>query len=1138
MKQIIVISSREKASPLFHHLQKTFPDDEIVLLDSAEKLGETSVKRFTPIVLETPREFDLFFLIRQIRLLRQSTPAPILIVTPRKLKRRIQQQYLDAGADSIISQRNIQLLIHQLQTLFRLTEQEPARPTNLLKDQDFRIFFEHIPDYTLLMEVTADRGPIIIDASESACRKHGYTRQEFIGMPVSKLDAPEARAKIPQRAKQLFQEGSIFFQTRHLRKDGTTFPVEVYAVLIELNGKKLIFSVERDISEKLAARKALDESEERFFLMVENSPAGILLLDAQGRIIYSNKRFTEISGYPTIDLLHRDFLEILGHPHAPLSSPSTSKKEGKNLIPQLSEFQITTRSGDVRILEMRSAVIRTSGGKENTILQLLDVTEQRKLEQEIFKERELIHALMNNTPDMIYFKDAQSRFTRINKAFAEALGLSSPEEAVGRTVKDFFEPEQANELMGDDHHIIRNKQPVIGRIDFVKFPSGKTAWVSSTKAPILDKNQNVIGLVGISRDITDQIEMREALRQSEEMYRGLIEQSNDAIYLLYEEKFVMINKRFTEMFGYTPEEVRAPGFNFMALVSPKSYPIIEARIRKYQMGEELDSIYEFTALTKDNREIEVEVSVSYVKYKEGVATQGIIRDISERKKAETQLMRLAQVIEQASEAVIITDISGSIEYVNPAFEKITGYRFEEVLGQNPRILKSGKHDEAFYQNLWDTITSGAVWRGKFINKKKDGSLYYEEAAIFPITDDKGKIINFAAVKHDITSQHLLEEQFQQAQKMEAVGKLAGGIAHDFNNLLTVINGYCDLLLYRIKPGEPFYNEISQIQKAGERAAALTSQLLAFSRKQLIQPKILNINQVVHNTEKMFKRIIGEDIQVVLHLKPDVHNIKIDPGQLDQVIMNLIVNARDAMPNGGILTIETDNVVIDQSFVQTHLGATPGLYVRLTISDTGIGMDEETQSHIFEPFFTTKGRDKGTGLGLSTVYGIVKQNNGYILVESAPGEGTTFRIYFPAETREETASESHVQATFKGNGETILLIEDEEEVRALAQKILSENNYQVLLASDGESALKIIEEYSRTIHLVLTDVVMPGRSGPEVARAIQEKRPGTKVVYMSGYTDDSILPHGILAENTRLIQKPFGSLELLRTIREALEESDS
>ena len=507
----------------------------------------------------------------------------------------------------------------------------------------------------------------------------------------------------------------------------------------------------------------------------------------------------------------------------------------------------------------------------------------------------------------------------------------------------------------------------------------------------------------------------------------------------------------------------------------------------------------------------------------------------EIRKRNIELALLTQVIEQTIESVIITDTEGIIVYVNPTFERISGYNRSEVIGKMPNIIKSGEHDARFFQEMWATIKAGKIWRGQIINKRKDGTLYTDESTIIPVRDEKGTIVNFAGIQNDATHDIQLEEQYRQMQKMEAIGQLTAGIAHDFNNIMTAVNGYAELLQMRFPQEDPRQQFLNNIIYSGEKATNLIQQLLAFSRRQVIEPKVLNLNHVVDNMSKMLKRLIGEHVQLKTILSPDLWNIKSDPTQIEQIIVNLAVNARDAMPDGGQLTIETANVVLDDNFVSTHLETSPGDFIMIALYDTGQGMSKSVASHIFEPFFTTKGIGKGTGLGLSTVYGIVKQNNGSIWVYSEEGSGTTFKIYLPRTTEsvdEIPGSEAAKEAP--GGDETILVAEDDEKVRELVSQILTTRGYKVLVAKDGQEAIQVSNRHFGDIHLLLTDVIMPVMTGKILSEQITQARPGIRVLFMSGYAADMIGLQMIRAADLPLIQKPFNTGELLSKVREILD----
>jgi len=505
--------------------------------------------------------------------------------------------------------------------------------------------------------------------------------------------------------------------------------------------------------------------------------------------------------------------------------------------------------------------------------------------------------------------------------------------------------------------------------------------------------------------------------------------------------------------------------------------------------------------------------------------------------AETQ-QRLSTAIEQIAEAVMITDTDGTILYVNPAFEQVSGYGRGEAIGQNPRILKSGKQDEAVYQQLWRTITAGNVWEGRLVNKRKDGTLYTGDIIITPVRDQQGQIVNYVATQHDVSREIQLEQQFHQSQKMEALGRLAGGIAHDFNNLLTIIHLSTRLLERQVPPNTTLWQHIQRIEETGERAAKLTKQLLSFSRREIIEPQIINLNELVSDLSGMLQRVIGEDIELVTTLGENLWSLKADPSQIEQVIVNLAVNARDAMPFGGTLAIETANVILDEVYATQHVDARPGEHVMLAISDTGVGMDDEVKSHLFEPFFTTKEREQGTGLGLSTVFGIVRHGEGHIRVWSEVGQGARFEIYLPStqEKKAETLYRGTSLDSTEGQG-TILLVEDEDGVRELTARTLIMQGYQVLMAGNGQEALQVSNGYDGPINLLLTDVVMPLMDGRSLVKQLQPQRPEMRVLYMSGYADRPLVKEFMSDPSIAFLAKPFNMESLTQKVRAVLTDEN-
>jgi PAS domain S-box-containing protein len=514
--------------------------------------------------------------------------------------------------------------------------------------------------------------------------------------------------------------------------------------------------------------------------------------------------------------------------------------------------------------------------------------------------------------------------------------------------------------------------------------------------------------------------------------------------------------------------------------------------------------------------------------------------VTQQKLAADRLRLQAAALDSAANAIVVTDRDGTIEWVNPAFTKLTGYAFAEVYGEQWSALKAGSHEPAVYDELWRTILSGHVWEGELVGRRKDETEYAARMTIAPVADDQGQVAHFIAIKEDITAQKTLQEQFLQAQKVEAVGRLAGGVAHDFNNILTAINGYTELLLRKLHPEDARFRLAEQIRKSADRASGLTRQLLAFSRKQALQPRILNLSNVVTDVEKMLRRLIGEDVELHTIRGASVGNVRADPAQIEQVIMNLAVNARDAMPNGGKLIIEVARATLHEDYARQYGDVEPGEYVLLSVTDTGSGMTEHVRAHIFEPFFTTKPQGKGTGLGLATCYGIVKQSGGHIDVVTELGKGTTFKVYLPrVDAPPDAQSERPKVLEWATGKETILVAEDEADVRNLTVGILRDLGYRVMEASNGKEGIQIAEQNPMDkIDLLFTDIVMPQLDGKQLADWFGTARPDTKVLFTSGYMADAMIQHGISEDRMAFLEKPFTPEILAQRVREVLDGQES
>ncbi|HEX2709423.1 MAG TPA: PAS domain S-box protein [Candidatus Deferrimicrobium sp.] len=588
--------------------------------------------------------------------------------------------------------------------------------------------------------------------------------------------------------------------------------------------------------------------------------------------------------------------------------------------------------------------------------------------------------------------------------------------------------------------------------------------------------------------------------------------------------------------GYTPGEILGKPMAWRGLIHPDDFRSVQETILSCVRRREPILRMEYRIIRKDGESRWINDRRQMI-YDEGgrlLCIDGLCMDISEQKRSEEERRRLAAAVEYAADAIMVTDAEWVVQYVNPAFEKVTGYAKEEVLGRNPYILAADGENIRVYLEIEDKIRSGSPWKGRLKNKRKDGILLEQDIVVSPIRDPAGKVVNHVLAARDITREALLQKQAQTAQRMEAVGTLAGGIAHDFNNALTGIIGFADLLRMRLGKEPKLQGDVDEILKCAERASTLTRQLLAFARRQVIEPVSLGLNTVVRDLSRLMKKVSGEQIEVRTRLTEGIPPIFADRGQLEQVLLNLCLNSRDAMPGGGEFLVSTDTVVWEEERVEDQAVMPAGQYVLLAVADNGSGMDDATRKRAFEPYFTTKAPGKGTGLGLSMVYGIVKQNGGFVFLDSRPGEGTTFRIYFPASEAVSEEKEEKKEAAVKGGAETILLAEDEEAIRTLSERSLRGYGYEVLAARDGAEAVALCEAHPE-IAIAVLDVVMPRMGGKEAFDAMRRLRPDLRALFTSGYSTDRIHESFVLLPGIEFLPKPYGPASLARRVREVLDK---
>jgi PAS domain S-box-containing protein len=763
--------------------------------------------------------------------------------------------------------------------------------------------------------------------------------------------------------------------------------------------------------------------------------------------------------------------------------------------------------------------------------------ERERLVDSLRESETRYHSLFENMLEgfaycRMLFEDGKPQdfiYLEVNHAFEKLTGLK---DVVGKKVTELIPGiKESNPELFD----IYGRVAFTGKSEkFETYLDSLGIWLSISVYSVERKY-----FVAVFDNITEHKRAEDALQASEEKYRASFNNAAVGIDLVdHHGKFLEVNNTLANFLGYSQEEFR--DLTILDVTHHedlnRSGEMHKALVRGDTDGYRLEKRY----LRKNGTVVWSDTSVSAIKDRDGKyrATIGVIVDITQRRKSEEVRLRLATAVEQADEAIVMTDADGTILYVNPAFERTTGYSRDLVLGNNPRILKSGEHDDKFYKRMWETITSGRVWSGRLINRKKDGTLFEEEATISPIRDGLGRILNYVAVKRDVSNEIALRAQLLQAQKMEAIGTLAGGVAHDFNNLLQVTLGYSELLLQEKKEDDPEYDDLLRIFQASKNGAKLVQQLLTFSRKAESKPIPLDLNRRIVQVEKLLNRIIPKMIGIEMNLSYDLMEISADPTQMEQILMNLAINASDAMRDGGKLTIGTKNVTLDEEDCRIHVACSPGQYVLLTVSDTGHGIEKKNIERIFEPFFTTKELGRGTGLGLATVYGIVRQHDGCIVCDSEVGRGTIFKVYLPAmgASAEEDVEDSEIMPTF--GTETLLLVDDEEFVREVGARILNRGGYQVLTAGNGKEALDVTRENKDQISLVVLDLIMPQMGGKACLRELLKIDPKLKVLVASGLSDAASVQESISSGAKGFIRKPFQYRELLRQVRKVLDETSA
>ncbi|RLL51716.1 PAS domain S-box protein [Mariprofundus sp. EBB-1] len=764
-------------------------------------------------------------------------------------------------------------------------------------------------------------------------------------------------------------------------------------------------------------------------------------------------------------------------------------------------------------------------------------SERRLIEsnEKLAATADLLQTVIATAPVRVFWKDRDSRYLGCNILFAQDAGFSNPEDMIGKTDDEIVWKDRADLYRADDQAVMTTGSPKLAHEELQATPDGNTLLLRTSKVPLLDVDHNIIGVLGCYDDITEHKRIEGELKDSEQRFRALFEQAAIGVAQLnnHTGEFIRVNQKFCDIVGYPKEEIEQ--LDFQTITHPDDLAEDLANMELLKAGKIREFTMEKRYCNKDDLIVWVNLTVSAM-WEPGESPNfhiAVVEDISDRKNAEESLRKLSQAVEQAGESITITDCNGIIEYVNPSFTELTGYSGEDTIGKTPRILKSGNQNDAFYENMWATITSGKVWCDKLIDRTKSGKFYPAILTISPIKNRSGDITNYVGIQQDLSSYESLEEQFHQAQKMEAIGTLVGGIAHDFNNMLAGITGNLYLAKQKLQDSPDVIHKLSNVEDITFRAADMIHQLLTYARKDKVRVKQLPFSPFVKETFKFLRTSVPENIQLHQNVCSDAVLIEGDATQLHQVLMNLINNARDALEEveSPCITVKLETFHADKSFIDTHAYFKLGSYAHLSVQDNGCGIPKHQIEHLFEPFFTTKEVGKGTGLGLAMVFGAVKTHHGFIEVDSIEGEGATFHIYLPVLGQEEVVPSSEQEnVPSEGHGEMVLLVDDEANVLETSKEVLISLGYQVLTATDGQQAVDLFKAHAEEINLCIMDIVMPVMSGVKAAQNIRHINPNVHIIFISGY-DQNIQSD---MENETVLSKPFSIESLSRLIRKKLD----
>ena len=1021
-----------------------------------------------------------------------------------------------------------------------VTATRSAEDARLTSERRFRLLVESSADVCCIID--AEQIQYVSPAMKAML---GHAPADVVGTSPLRLVHPEDVGRVQEGLQKLLSTPSLtlLMKARAIHADGSYRTCEVVGrnLFDEPSVRGMVVNI-HDVTARETAQEELARSTAQLRAIFDGALDAMFIADDDARYTDVNTAGLRVLGLERSDIIGKKTHEVFE-----LSGSAGADWQRFLAGGAVSREIVIGRGESARHVLLRGGA-NIFPGRHLGILQ--DLTEQKRAERALADSERRFRLMVESGADVVIVTRG-GKLTYVSPAMEGVLGYA-PENLLGLDTLDLFHPDDrpAAEAVRDQFYGPRKVRHAQVKLR-MRHARGGYRVVEITFRDFVDE-PTIQGVVANFHDVTERDDALEELRvgeailrDSEARYRRIIETTSEGVWLLdTERRTLFVNRRMAEIIGRTPEEmIGSPALSFAAEGTTEQMNTAYELLR-----DGLAPRVEIPLRRKDGSTCWVSVAGSLLFDDAGnhEGALAMVTDITASREAVELRARLAAIVESSNDAILSSSLDGTILSWNDGARRLYGYPPEEAIGRSATMLAMPGHEEEMAA-MFARVARGLPQVVETTRRRKDGSLVEVSVTISPIRETDGSIVGVAAIAHDVTEHRRAEraerslrdaeEQLRQAQKLEALGQLAGGIAHDFNNLLSVILGYTSILLEDLGERDPARADVAEIHDAGVRASDLTRQLLAFSRKQVLQPRVIEVDALLARNEKMLRRLLGEDVELVLVESPARKTVRADPGQLEQVILNLAVNARDAMPGGGRLTLEAGLTTLDQREAM-RIGLEPGDYVTIAMTDTGVGIDETVRARIFEPFYTTKEKGKGTGLGLATVFGIVKQSAGHIEMESVVGSGTTFRVFLPStsELPEVVAATDAADLSAARPGETLLLVEDDERLRTLARNVLRRAGYRVLDAANAGEALLICEQHEGAIDVMVTDVVMPRMSGHQLAIRLRSTRPSMRVLSVSGYTDDTVLHHGVESGQLAFLGKPFTPTALMKKVREVLDDA--